>query len=270
MCSAAGDVLDREQPHDPPLRTDDAERPPFPVEQVDEGLAGGAVGHDLQRVRPHGQGHRVLAGTSGGQHALAQVGVGHHPHAVGALDERGAHRALGHGGGRLADRRRRAQDERVAVDQGAHPPRAELRQRVHRVAGADQAVTEAAGDVGHAGGVAEHPQRGTLADQQARDVGVRTHGERRGEAREQRRMAEALARLEHVDDLVAVDELHRPAAHDVEPGGGIAVLHQQRGARLAPHRHRRLGRRGQLLRRQRVERRVAGKEGGDGQESTIR
>ena len=76
-------------------------------------------------------------------------------------------------------------------------------------------------------------------------------------------MAEALAGLEHVDDLVGVHELHGARADDVQPLGGRAVLDERR----LPSAERALGRGprhlAQLLLVQPVERRVPGQEGGD-------
>jgi hypothetical protein len=76
-------------------------------------------------------------------------------------------------------------------------------------------------------------------------------------------VAEALAGLEHVDDLVGVHELHGARADDVQPLGGRAVLHECRLPRAEPdlgHGSRQLV---QLPVVQPVKRRMTAQEGGD-------
>src|SRR5437762_3407115 len=81
-------------------------------------------------------------------------------------------------------------------------------------AGARQPLAQRPGDEPGARGPAEHGQ-GRLARKQVADrVLVRPDGERGSEPGQERRVPEALARLEDVDHLVLVHELHRPVAND--------------------------------------------------------
>ena len=52
-------------------------------------------------------------------------------------------------------------------------------------------------------------------------------GERRGEPRQKRRVAEALSRFEDVDYLLLVHKLHRAVSNDVEGLGWLAVLDER-------------------------------------------
>ena len=92
------------------------------------------------------------------------------------------------------------------------------------MAGACQTLPQRRSDEAGAGGTAQDGER-LLARQQVADrVLVGADGERRREARQQRWVAEALARLEHVDYLIFVYELHRAVADHVEVLRRAAVL----------------------------------------------
>ena len=60
-------------------------------------------------------------------------------------------------------------------------------------------------------------------------------------------MAKGLARLEHVDDLVGVDEVDRAGEDDEEPRRGLAVLDQRRLAAAQRQQLRGLGGRAPLV-----------------------
>ena len=176
------------------------------VEQVDERLGRGAVGGRGERAararRPTGSsGERPAR-----EHALAQVGVGHDPEpspptppsTSAAVAPR-----LGHRARRVARSSRPARTTTGGrVDQGAEPRHAQLGQAVRGVAGAHEALAQAGRHVARAVGLREHPQRRLARqDQQAGARLARAHGERGREPGQQRGVAEALAGLEHVDDL---------------------------------------------------------------------
>jgi hypothetical protein len=77
-------------------------------------------------------------------------------------------------------------------------------------------------------------------------------------------MAEALARLEHVDDVPVVLEVHRAGDDHEQRARRLGVLDERRTARLELAIERRLGDRPQVALGQPVERRLDGEELGDG------
>jgi hypothetical protein len=76
-------------------------------------------------------------------------------------------------------------------------------------------------------------------------------------------MPEALARLDDVDDLVRVHELHRPGRDDVERLRRRAVLDQRGVAEAVGTNRRGSGDLGERVVGEPRERRVAGQEGRD-------
>ena len=85
----------------------------------------------------------------------------------------------------------------------------------------------------HRRGNKRDPGLGT--EQAARRSGLKPHAPRglvgpdregRRHAGQQRRVTEALARLEHLDHLALVDQLHRAGEDHPQSGGRLAVLHQ--------------------------------------------
>jgi len=66
-------------------------------------------------------------------------------------------------------------------------------------------------------------------------------------------MPEALARLQRVDDLILVDQIHGPGVDDIDPLGRLAVLHECGGSRRQGDELRRLGRGPPFLRLDSVE-----------------
>jgi hypothetical protein len=138
--------------------------------------------------------------------------------------------------------------------------RADVMQPVDRMPGAGEALAQRAGHIGHARLGGQHSPRGAGREQGAAGGLARAYGERGRHAGEQRRVPEALTGLEHLDDLARVHDVHRPGDDNPQAGGGRPVLHQQHGARLVLADGGLGGQLAQLLRGQRVKRRVPGEE----------
>ena len=113
---------------------------------------------------------------------------------------------------------RRAAERSVSVGLGvdgrAHDRRdrrgAHVVQAVDRMPGAGEALAQRSGHVGHARLGGQHPPRGVGREQGAAGGLARAHGERRRHPGQQRRVAEALAGLQHLDHLALVHDVHRP------------------------------------------------------------
>src|SRR5437764_14008452 len=88
------------------------------------------------------------------------------------------------------------------------------------------------GEVARAGRLGEDGESRVPRDEDADGPRKGTHGERRGEAAEERRVPEALTGPEDVHHLALVDELDRAFADDEQVLGGRPVLQQDRLAVL--------------------------------------
>ena len=173
-----------------------------------------------------------------------------------------ARAGLGHPPRGLADRRaRRPRTAAAAVDERAQLRRAQLGQAVRQVARCAPSARAGSPPRSACPPDGRAPAAPASRGRTRHDARLaRADGERGREPGQQRRMAEGLARLEHVDHLVAVVELHRARAHDVERVGRRPVLDQRRLAGGVGALRRRRGQRGQLVRRQPVEGRMAAEE----------
>ena len=204
--------------------------------------------------------HRSVQGDVAARHASAHVGVGEDPEPIVAEpDEQRRGGVLPQASGGLAQRlvgvaeRRRAHDRR-----DRRGP--DVAQRVDRVAGSGQPLAHRRRHVGGAGDRPQQPSRRVSGEQQAARGLARAHGERGRHPGQQRRMAEALARFEHLDDLALVDDVHRAGEDHPQSQGRGSVLDEGRLTGVESVLRRPLERRSDLLRIDPVERRVARKE----------
>jgi hypothetical protein len=76
-------------------------------------------------------------------------------------------------------------------------------------------------------------------------------------------MPEALPRLQGVDDLIGVDQIHGPGVDDVHPLSRLAVLDERGRSRRQGHEFRRLGRGPPLFLVDGIERGLVGEELGE-------
>jgi hypothetical protein len=227
------------------------------VEQADQRLPRQRVRGRAVRGGAHGHGDRRVGRLAGGEHALAQVGVRHHPEPVGALDERGGDAGLRHRARRIGHGRAGGAEERRPGDQRAEARRAQRGQRVDGVARAHEALAQAVGDVGRAVRMGERAQRRGAWDQHAGGGLPRAHREGGRQAGEDGGETEGLAGLQHVDHLVAVQQLDGARADDVQVLRRRGVLHERHLALVVAALRRRHDGGRELAGRQPVERRMA-------------
>ena len=178
------------------------------VEQLDDRV-------DRDSVRRHDHGRLddprdcVLRGEPAGDDARADDRVREDEEVVAVPDEDRRGVVVRHRLRRPADRHARLGEHRRPADQLLDANRPELRQRVDEVARLDEPFPQRHRDPPRALRPPEHDERLLPRDHVADRVLVGPHREGRGEPRQERRMAEALARLEDVDGLALMDELHR-------------------------------------------------------------
>jgi hypothetical protein len=161
-----------------------------------------------------------------GHDFVAQVGVRDDAQVAARPDEHGRSLFGRHPLRRLPDRCVGIAEDGRTADERRDAHRAHLGQPVHRMPGAHEPFAKRGRDESRTGRAAQERNRDVGRNQIADRVFMRPHGERGSQPSKQGRVTEGLPRLENVDGLVLVNELHRPAPDDVEVGGGRPVLDQ--------------------------------------------
>ena len=128
------------------------------------------------------------------------------------------------------------------------------------VSGLHEPVPKRRREVTGAGRAAEHLQRLLARHEVGERLLAGADGERRRKTAQERRMPEALAGADQVDDLTLVDELDRPLDDDEQVFGGSPVLAQHDLTRAVDALLDGHGQRRELRLAQRVERREAAQE----------
>src|SRR5437763_14744106 len=140
-----------------------------------------------------------------------------------------------------------------ARDEVAYPDGRELGEPVDYVTCARQPVTQRPRYESRATGATEGFDGRLARDEVARRVLVRAHGEGWCKPAQERRVPERLSRLEDVDHLLFVHELHRAVPDHIEHLSGCAVLDENDLALGEPSQLERLGDPVQLARFEAVE-----------------
>ncbi len=182
--------------------------------------------------RTRNRADRRVARHAVGRNLVADIGVGDDSQPL-ALerDQQRRDAVLPEPLDRLANRHVGLAEGRRAHDRGDRRG-PHLVQAVHGLAGAGQPPSHRLRDVGRAGlGAEQAASRGSVK-QRARGRLSSADGERRGHPGQQRRMAEAFPRLEHLDHLAVVDQAHRAGHDHPQPHGREPVFDEHIVTRL--------------------------------------